>query len=49
MSQKDVRLPVYHKKIALIKKISKETVDSGSTATRARVAPTLAAVPVWRG
>ena len=48
MSQKDARLPVYHKKIAPVKKISKEMDASGSTATRARITPTLAAVPVWR-
>ena len=45
MSQKDARLPVYHKKIAPVKKISKETDASGSTATRVRIAPTVAAVP----
>ena len=45
MLQKDVRLPVYHKNIARVKKILKETDDSGSTAARARVAPTMAAVP----
>ena len=48
MSQKDARLPVSHKKIAPVKKISKGTDASGSTATRARIAPTMAAVPVWR-
>ncbi len=48
MSQKDARLPVYHKKIAPVKKISKEADDSGPIATRARIAPTLAAVPVRR-
>ena len=46
MSQKDARLPVYHKKIAPVKKILKETDASGSTATRARIAPTVAAVPM---
>ncbi len=45
MSQKDVRLPVYHKNIALIKKILKEADDSGPVAGCVRVAPTLAAVP----
>jgi hypothetical protein len=45
MSQKDVRLPVYHKNPARTKKISKGMDASGPTATRARVAPTVAAVP----
>ena len=45
MSQKDARLPVSHKKITGVKKISKGTDASGSTATRARIAPTVAAVP----
>ena len=45
MSQKDARLPVSHKKIAPVKTISKGTDASGSTATRARIAPTVAAVP----
>jgi hypothetical protein len=48
MSQKDARLSVSHKKITGVKKILKETDDSGPIATRARIAPTLAAVPVWR-
>ena len=48
MSQKDARLPVYHKKIALIKKISKGVDASGPIATHSRIAPTVAAVPVWR-
>ena len=45
MSQKDARLPVSHKKITGVKKILKETDASGSTATRARIAPTVAAIP----
>jgi hypothetical protein len=36
---------VYHKNIARVKKIFKRADDSGSTAARARVAPTLTAVP----
>jgi hypothetical protein len=50
MLQKDARLPMSHKKITGVKKISKEMDASGSTATRARIAPTVAAVPtrgVW--
>ena len=45
MSQKDARLPVSHKKITGVKKISKGTDASGSTATHSRIAPTVAAVP----
>jgi hypothetical protein len=45
MSQKDVRLYVYHKNIARVKKIFKKADDSGPVAVCVRVAPTLAAVP----
>lgn len=48
MSQKDARLPVSHKKITGVKKISKGTDDSVPIADRARIAPTAAAVPVRR-
>ena len=48
MSQKDARLPVSHKKITGVKKISKGTDDSGPVAECARGAPTLTAVPVRR-
>ena len=48
MSQKDARLPVSHKNLAPVKKISKEVDDSGSVAVRPRGAPTLTAVPVRR-
>ena len=48
MSQKDARLPVSYKKITGVKKILKETDDSGPVATHSRIAPTLAAVPVRR-
>jgi hypothetical protein len=46
MSQKDARLPVSHKNIRGVKKISKGTDDSGPIAVRVRGAPTLTAVPV---
>lgn len=45
MSPKDVWPPVFYKKERVAKKISKGMDASGPTATRARVAPTVAAVP----
>ena len=48
MSPKDVWPPVCYKKVRVTKKISKGMDASGPTAARARVAPTMAAVPVRR-
>ncbi len=45
MSPKDVWPPVYYKKVRVTKKISKGMDASGPVAARARVAPTLTAVP----
>lgn len=45
MSPKDVWSPVCYKKVRVTKKISKGMDASGPVAARARVAPTMAAVP----
>ena len=45
MSPKDVWSPVCYKKVRVAKKISKGVDASGPVAARARVAPTMAAVP----
>lgn len=44
-----VKIAACGKKVAGVKKTSKETVDSGSVADRWRVAPTMAAVPMRGG